>query len=323
METEFKGTKPQFTVIDYPNFSVTLCSSGASVYSIKVNDVEMLSTFQDKEVWLEDRSYHGKTIGRVAGRIKNAAIGVGGKTYNLEANERTTSLHGGFVGLSFRNFDVVENRNKDYSEVIYSYRSPDMECGFPGDVDFEIIYRVYPNKSLEIIHKAKSNALTPISLTQHLYYALGEKTLENTYMQVKAEKHYLLDDDLIKLNLVDVKDTSYDFRQKKLVMKDAFNKDVKGPNKNGFDDIWYLGTTSKNSCCAVLETPKYLAEFYTDYDAAVIYMNGYPSHQMLTTGITEEFHSAITMELTNGDIQFVDADKPYNKYTKIQFKEKI
>ena len=104
-------------------------------------------------------------------------------------------------------------------------------------------------------------------------------------------------------------------------MEDAFKKDVKGPRKNGFDDIWYLGKTNKNKICAMLSSPRYKAEFYTDYDASVIYMDGYPSHEQLLSGIREEIYGAITMELTNKDVVYVTPEKPYNKYTKIVFKE--
>ncbi|MCQ3034751.1 MAG: hypothetical protein MJ248_00780 [Bacilli bacterium] len=323
MGNELEVSQSKFVSVDFPGFSVILCSFGASIYSIQVDGHEMLSTFKSKEEWLKDSGYHGKTVGRVAGRIPYAAIEVGDKVYQLEANERTTCLHGGFRGLTYRNFESTVYQYINHYEVNFKYHSPHMECGFPGDVDFEIIYRIFRNKTIEIFHKAKSKTLTPINLTQHLYFNMGEKDLYNIYMELQASKRYLLDDDLIKQKLVDVKGTSYDFRKGKLVMEDAFKADVKGPNKNGFDDIWYLGTTNKNYYCTVLESPRYRAEFSTDYDAVVIYMNGYPSHKMLTSGITEEQYSAITMEFTNGDIQYVSAGKPYNKYTKIQFKEII
>ena len=67
--------------------------------------------------------------------------------------------------------------------------------------------------------------------------------------------------------------------------------------------------------------PPLKAEFYTDYDASVIYMDGYPSHEQLLSGIREEIYGAITMELTNKDVVYVTPEKPYNKYTKIVFKE--
>lgn len=318
---ELMDNEPQFIQIDFPGFNVVLCSFGASIYSIKVNDHDMIVSFKDKDNWLIDNGYHGKTVGRVAGRIPYGSINVKDKIYHLDTNEREHTLHGGYKGLSFQNFNANVTQYNDYSEVIFEYHSPNMECGFPGNVDFQIIYKVYKDKYIEIFHNAKTDEITPISLTQHLYFNLGENNLDNIFMKLKANKRFLLNDDLLKQSLVDVKNTSYDFNKGKLVMEDAFKKDVKGPRKNGFDDIWYLGKTNKNKICAMLSSPRYKAEFYTDYDASVIYMDGYPSHEQLLSGIREEIYGAITMELTNKDVVYVTPEKPYNKYTKIVFKE--
>ena len=317
------NTKHKFIDIEYPGFFVSLCEYGASVYSIKVNGKEMLSTFLNKDEWFDAPSYHGKTIGRVAGRIPNASIKFNNKEFKLEPNERENTLHGGFKGLSYKTFlsNVIDCG--DHKEVTFSYFSPDMECGFPGNVIFVVIYKVYKNKTIEIVHLANSKVCTPVNLTQHLYFKLGEKDLSTINMYLKASKRFMLDDNLLKLEKCDVYNTSFDFTKSKPIMKDCFSKDVEGPHKNGFDDIWCIDEHNNEECIAVLESPSIKAEFYSNYDASVIYMDGYPSKKMLNTGIIDEQYSSITMELTNQDIQFIDENHPYNKFTKIQFKEII
>ena len=124
---ELMDNEPQFIQIDFPGFNVVLCSFGASIYSIKVNDHDMIVSFKDKNNWLIDNGYHGKTVGRVAGRIPYGSINVKDKIYHLDTNEREHTLHGGYKGLSFQNFNANVTQYNDYSEVIFEYHSPNME----------------------------------------------------------------------------------------------------------------------------------------------------------------------------------------------------
>ena len=43
-------------------------------------------------------TYFGAIIGRYANRIANASFSLNGKTYTLDANNGTNTLHGGFLG---------------------------------------------------------------------------------------------------------------------------------------------------------------------------------------------------------------------------------
>ena len=80
---------------------VTLCSLGAAIFSISFLDDFMTYNPKNTQEFLRENVYHGKTIGRVAGRITGNKIVIDGKTYTLDANENGNVLHGGNAAFSF------------------------------------------------------------------------------------------------------------------------------------------------------------------------------------------------------------------------------
>jgi aldose 1-epimerase len=58
--------------------------------------------------------------------------------------------------------------------VWFEYNSPDGEGGFPGNVKFDVIYRLDAEKNEIIIeYKAVCDKATPINLTNHAYFNLA------------------------------------------------------------------------------------------------------------------------------------------------------
>ena len=83
------------------------------------------------------------TIGRVADRIKNGTIKVKGKTYTLQKNNGKHTLHGGVEGLSNQFFDLNVVSNDKETKVIFTYLSPHLEGGFPGNLDIKVVYTIF------------------------------------------------------------------------------------------------------------------------------------------------------------------------------------
>ena len=98
IEGFFVNNQSFIKVTNNDDFEVVLSSNGASIYSIKLDNVFLTQTHISKE--LHKKGYLGKTIGRVANRIKGNTILVQGVEYKLESNEGPNTLHGALMSLS-------------------------------------------------------------------------------------------------------------------------------------------------------------------------------------------------------------------------------
>ena len=101
------------------DLSVIISSFGAGIYSLKYKGKEMVMVPKDFSIYLYCDSYYGKTVGRIAGRLKDGILKFQDKTFCLPANEVSTTLHGGKEGFSFKKFSGSFKND----ELILSYTS--------------------------------------------------------------------------------------------------------------------------------------------------------------------------------------------------------
>lgn len=198
----------QFITLKNEHIEVTLCNLGASINRIIFDNEDMILTPCDNKDFFKGNCYYGKTIGRICGRIK-AANEFG---YALQANEGTTSLHGGFDGLSSKVFKYKKEGNK----VTFTYLSKDEEAGYPGNLNIKVTYELV-NSALLLNYECHVDKPCVIALTNHTYFCLGEKHTDDlslifdpkTMVQVNEElmpvKHIqvpqLLDEPILDLSI--------------------------------------------------------------------------------------------------------------------------
>lgn len=174
----------KFIKLSNKNFAVTLCTLGASIYRIKYLGDDMILTPRKKEDYFLPYFYHGKTIGRLCGRI-------------LKDGE--VILHGGEEGLSTREFSYIQKRNK----VIFEYTSPDGESNCNGDFYLRVTYELSLT-SLTISFYATVNKSCLVSLTNHAFFCLGEESTDKLSLKMGAERYLLLDDKMLPVKMADV-----------------------------------------------------------------------------------------------------------------------
>ena len=134
---------------------------------------DILLGFQDALGFARNKPYFGALIGRYANRIANARFVLDGRTYHLPANDGMNHLHGGSVG-----FDRVVWKARRLEEegpaLELKYRSPDGEEGYPGNLDVTVVYALTLAGELEIRYEAVADRPTPVNLTSHAYFNLGD-----------------------------------------------------------------------------------------------------------------------------------------------------
>ncbi len=197
-ETYFGKVKEQdiklFTLKNKDGLEVRIMNYGATITAIILPDGTHLSCGFDNlegyfsEDYKQNAPYFGCTVGRFSSRIKNAEFTLHGERYKLAANNGKHNLHGGINSLDKEVWEVIENSDK---RLVMSHLSPHMSEGFPGNVQFEVIFELSDTNELSINYLAVPDKDTPISLTNHTYFNLSgfKETIEGHYARVNASRH--------------------------------------------------------------------------------------------------------------------------------------
>ncbi len=175
--------------------------------------VDVVLGYRDPRDYLTCGTYFGALVGRVANRIAGASFTLDGVSYQVVANEKNNSLHGG-VGFSHRLWEVREYCGDRLALRLFS---PDGEGGYPGDLTVDAVYRATPENALELEFRATTTAATVVNLTGHAYFNLdgaGSGSIADQSIQVNAAERQEVGPDLIPTGrLLSVAGTSYDLRR--------------------------------------------------------------------------------------------------------------
>lgn len=169
--------------------------------------------------------YFGVIAGRFANRIGKGCFSIDGVEYQLDKNDGENTLHGGFVGINNRVFDIEPVVFSDnLAGVELSYLSKDGEQGMPGNLEINVFYLLDNENQIKIKYSVKSDKKTPVSLTNHSYFNLTGDCKENifeTELQINSGHILEIDEKLIPTGkLLEVENTPFDFRTSKKIGTD-------------------------------------------------------------------------------------------------------
>jgi aldose 1-epimerase len=220
----------------------------------------------------------GSFIGRHANRIGGAKFELNGKVYELEKNDGDNNLHGGFVGYNKMMYEVETFEEEDSISIEFSRISPDMEQGFPGNLDITMTYTLTDDNELVLEYYAVSDKDTIVNLTNHSYFNLAghnSGSVLDQKVMIKANQFTPTNDALIPTGeYADVTGTPMDFRTLKALGQDI-NADYK-PLKQagGYDHNYVLdisGTEIEKVAELVDEKSKRVMEVFTDLPGMQLY----------------------------------------------------
>lgn len=277
-------------------FSLTLCSLGASIYSLTLDEKPLLIAEKDPYKWLFSNAYFGKTVGRVAGRIRNGDLNFEGKHYSLSINGEGCTLHGGKTGFSFQDFGYEIRPNEHGLEIIFSLLSPDRDNGFPGEVRLQVRYLIEENEPcFRIVYEAESDRNTPLSLTSHCYFNLGGyEDVRNHALLLDSEESTKYDENQIPLGF---ERCPYALRFESLTpLSERLDDPSLMASKNkGIDHAFRI--LGKREEAVHLESPLFGLKIKTDFPTVVVYADNYPREgNLLSTGYLEKRHSGLAIE---------------------------
>lgn len=218
-------------------YAWTLCGSGgvtleiitygATVTRLLAPDREGLLQdvvlgFDNLEGYVNHSAYFGSVVGRVAGRVSNAQFRLGGQIYELARNDPPNHLHGGLRGFDKRVWSAVpiQNSNGEPS-LCMTLCSPDMEEGYPGNVEIAVTYTVTHDNVVQVETQGISDRTTPFSLTLHHYFNLGGEgsgSIEGHELTIHADEFIPTDWSMTLLGrAVPVIENKNDFRRPRVL----------------------------------------------------------------------------------------------------------
>jgi aldose 1-epimerase len=243
----------QYTLANSKGLKVNVITYGAIVTHIFAPDRDgkvenVVLGFDDLAGYLAGHPFFGAAVGRVANRIAKGKFTLDSKEYKLAVNNGPNALHGGLKGFDKVVWKAEAQNGADGPGVKLSYRSPDGEEGYPGNLDVTVTYTLTNQNELKIDYTATTDKATPVNLTNHSYFNLAgpkEGDVLGHELMLAADEYTPADDTLIPTGEIKpVKGTPFDFTTPTPI--GAHIGDIKG-DPGGYDLNYVLRTKGKVS----------------------------------------------------------------------------
>lgn len=219
---EIDGKKVELiTLTNNRGNTVKLTNFGATLVWLEVPDREgerenITFGYETLEEYVNGDPYFGSVVGRYANRIANAKFTLDGVEYILTVNNPPNTLHGGPGGWHSVVWDTeIIEKEGEKPKVKFTYISPDMEEGYPGEVTAEASYTWNDLNELVIEYKCSTDKKTVLNITNHAYFNLhgaGTGNILDHELTIAASKFTPVDAYLIPTGeLRPVEGTPFDF----------------------------------------------------------------------------------------------------------------
>jgi len=187
------------------------------------------------------QNYFGAIVGRCVNRIANGKFTLNDTVYTLPKNNNAHHINGGINGFN----NVVWNVEKvDETILVLTYLSPDMEEGYPGDLQVQVNYQLTEDNKFIIEYRATTNKPCPVNMTHHSFFNLhgaGSGSINDHIMQINADYYTPVNNEVIPTGeIAKVEGTPMDFR-KPTVINDRINSDFEQLKfSGGYGHNWVL-----------------------------------------------------------------------------------
>jgi aldose 1-epimerase len=243
----------------------------------------------------------GSTVGRYANRIANGKFTIDGVEYNLPRNNGPNTLHGGPGGWHSVVWDTEVLRNTDFPAVKFTYNSPDMEMGFPGNVVAEVIYTWNDNNEIVMDYTCKTDKKTVINLTNHAYFNLhgpGNGDITDHILTLRASAITPVDSLLIPTGeIMPVAGTPFDFTKPHTISERLPAIDTQLIYGNGYDHNFVLDNKEEVDVIVFDPGSGRVLEVTTDQPGMQLYIGNFLNgSQKGHGGIPYEYRTGFCLE---------------------------
>lgn len=228
IEKTWFGTMPDgreayaYALFDEKGQCAVISEYGCAIQKLLVNtpdgkQVDVALGYDRLEDYIADTRHFGVTVGRYANRIAHGRFTIDEVDYLLPRNNGEHCLHGGRQGFDKRLF--ASDQWED--SVIFSYFSPDLEEGFPGNLTLTVTV-TFSKGALRFLYEYECDHACPVSITNHCYFNLnghGTGTILGHKVKVNADSFCHADDGLLAIAPpASVEGTPFDLRNSRPIL---------------------------------------------------------------------------------------------------------
>ncbi len=309
--SDFGVTKEGKSVHEYilkneSGMRVSLLDFGAIIKNMEVKDksgkpVDVVLGYGNLAGYSENAAALGSFIGRNANRIGGAKVTIDGVVYELEKNNGKNNLHSGSDRSHYKLFEAEIVEEEFSSTVTFSRTFPDMEQGFPGNLEMNISYTLTEENEFIIEYRGISDKDTVINPTNHSYFNLnGEGDILNHSLCVDADCFTAISEDLIPTGeILEVDGTPMDFRTAKEVGRDIGEDYLYLKLAGGYDHNYVLNNGAgdvKKIAAITGDKSGITMEIMTDLPGMQVYTANFLTDTKGKEGAVYKKHSGICFE---------------------------
>lgn len=245
------------------------------------------------ESYLQNRTYFGSTVGRVAGRLPTDQWRHGSENIQLDNNDRRRHKHGGNEGLDrcFFNLQRVGNQR-----VVFSYLDPDGHNGYPGNLATTVTYTLDDTDALTCLITGVTDQMTLFNPTNHTYFTLdgpGSDILHDSIM-VAADYYQPLTKELTPSHgWVSVDKSPFDLQTHPSLSNVLSSSDAQVRLVDGLNHAFLLNQSAPLAVTLSSPINHRQIDMITDAPAVIIYSG---NHFQTNTGNQVPKYGGITME---------------------------
>ena len=292
----------RFMLTNEKGNTVSVINYGAAIISWQITDKKntvrnIVTGFENLEMYLTHQAYMGCIAGRYANRIAKGKFQVDNTQYQLPCNNGPNHLHGGNKGFDKVIWDTVITDGKD-PKLSLSYLCKDGEEGYPGNLFVKVEYSYTENDELIIEYFAETDKATPVNLTNHSYFNLTgnvDMDIGSHLLQINADYYTPVDEHQIPTGeICAVSNTAFDFTSLKRISEDI------GETAMGFDHNYVLNKNENEpSLAATLCDPlnELTLQVYTTEPGLQFYSGNFLDGSLINRdGKSIAKHAALCLE---------------------------
>jgi aldose 1-epimerase len=239
----------QYTLTNTRGMTMKVINYGGIITNLMAPDKngtyeDVVLGFDSLSSYLKSNPYFGAVIGRYGNRIAKGKFTLDGKTYSLAQNNGPNNLHGGPNGFDKRVWTIEEQAVDNGVALKLTYLSKDMEEGYPGNLNAEVIYQLTDSNELKINYRATTDKKTIVNLTQHTYFNLSGNTKTDILgheLLIAADQFVPVDNTLIPTGkLQPVSETAFDFKTPVAIGSRIDKDEEQLKFGKGYDHCWVL-----------------------------------------------------------------------------------
>lgn len=242
-----------FTLTNATGMTMRVINYGGIITSLTMPDrngnmADIVLGYDSLGAYLKSNPYFGALIGRYGNRIAKGKFSLDENAYQLDTNNNGNHLHGGDNGFDKVFWNIAEHKTAEGPALKLTYESADMEEGYPGKLNVEVIYTLTNSNELKIDYTATTDKKTIVNLTQHSYFNLSGGTTDilSHQLLINADHFLPVDKTLIPTGeLKPVEGTPFDFTSLREIGSRINEDNEQLKYGNGYDHNWVLNKATE------------------------------------------------------------------------------